>query len=137
MKDTDVYIVAWYYKKPKEHVNTSKKGWMDNPDNIRWDERVGITRGVKGKDQQATVIVNLTKKQVTRNALNGNKDFDQIFQYYFTGYSKYITEIMDKLHPGYLEYMVNTMEADLAPIPTEENIIDVPAQVVSETVSTK
>ena len=137
MKNKNIYIVAYYYKKPKPHVNTSQKGWMDNPDNVRWDEKVGITRGISKKDIQAHVIVNLSEKRVERNNLNGNKDFEQIFQYFFAGYSKYITEVMGQLDPAYLEHMVNVWEADLKSMPDEENVVDVPAQVLSETVSTQ
>jgi hypothetical protein len=137
MKDKNIYIIAYYYKKPKNHVNTSVKGWMDNPDNVRWDEKVGITRGISKRDIQAHVIVNLSEKRVERNNLNGNKDFEMIFKYFFSGYSKYITEVMSKLDPAYLEHMVNVWETDLAANPEAGEIIDVPAQVISETVSTK
>ena len=135
MKDNNIYIVAYYFKKPKAHVNTSVKGWMDNPDNVRWDEKVGITRGISKKDIQAHVIVNLSEKRVEKNSLNGNKDFEQIFKYFFAGYSKYITEVMSKLDPAYLEHMVNVWEADLQSSADESNVVDIPAQVVSETVS--
>ncbi len=135
-KDTSIYIVASYYKKPKDHVNTSKAGWMNDPNNIRYDEQVAITKGLRKKEVQAHVIVNLSEKRVERNNLNNNKDFDLLFKYFFTNYSKYITEVMGKLDPGYLQHMVDVMEADLAAMP-EDNIVDVPSQVISETVSTK
>ena len=136
-KDTSIYIVASYYKKPKDRVNTSKAGWMNDPNNIRYDEQVAITMGLGKKEVQAHVIVNLSKKTVERNTLNNNKDFDLLFQYFFTNYSKYITEVMGRLDPAYLQNMVDVMEADLGKMPEEENIVDVPAQVISETVSTK
>jgi hypothetical protein len=135
-KDTSIYIVATYYKKPKDHVNTSKAGWMKDPNNIRYDEQVVITKGIGKKETQAHVIVNLSKKSVERNTLNNNKDFDLLFQYFFTNYSKYITEVMGRLDPEYLQNMVDVMEADLGSMP-EDNVVDVPAQVISETVSTK
>ncbi len=135
-KDTSIYIVANYFKKPKDHVNTSKAGWMNDPNNIRYDEQVAITKGLRKKEVQAHVIVNLSEKRVERNNLNNNKDFDLLFKYFFTNYSKYITEVMGKLDPGYLQHMVDVMEADLAAMP-EDNIVDVPSQVISETVSTK
>lgn len=135
-KDTSIYIVAKYFQKPKDHVNTSKAGWMKDPNNIRYDEQVAITKGLGKKDIQAHVIVNLSQKKVERNTLNNNKDFDLLFQYFFTNYSKYITEVMGKLDPAYLQNMVDVMEADLGKMP-EDNVVDVPAQVISETVSTK
>lgn len=135
-KDNSIYIVATYYKKPKDHVNTSQAGWMKNPDNIRYDEQVAITRGLGKKELQAHVVVNLSEKRVERNSLNNNKDFDLLFQYFFTNYNKYITEVMGKLDPGYLQHTVDVMQADLDSTPSQQ-VIDVPAQVISETVSTK
>lgn len=142
-KDNCIYIVASYYKKPKDHVNTSKAGWMKDPNNIRYDEQVAITKGLGKKEIQAHVVVNLSEKRVVRNSLNDNKDFELLFKYFFTNYSKYITEVMAKLDPGYLQHMVDVMEADLNSRPEEQivdvpaQIIDTPAQVISETVSTK
>lgn len=142
-KDTSIYIVAKYYQKPKDHVNTSKAGWMKDPNNIRYDEQVAITKGLGKKDIQAHVVVNLSEKKVVRNSLNNNKDFDLLFQYFFTNYSKYITEVMGKLDPGYLQHMVDVMEADLGTMPEEQivdvtaQVIDTPPQVISETLSSK
>lgn len=138
MRQKNIYLVAQYYMKPKERVNTTVKGWMDNPDNIRWDEKVEIVRGLRKKDLHAKIVVNLSNKKVDTNNFNGNKDFDSIFQYFFTGYSKYITQVMGQLDPMYLQTMVDTMQADLDTMPPDENqIVDVPAQVISETLSSK
>jgi hypothetical protein len=109
--------------KPKPHVNTSKKGWMDNPDNVRYDEQVIISRQIRNKDMNAQVILDLSNKRIERNAFNTDKEFDEVFEYFFTNYNQYIVEVMGQLDPGYLaevvERMQSKLDSDSAPIEVE------------------
>lgn len=131
-KPKGIFLIAQYFQKPKDGVNTSVKGWMDIPENVRWDEKVDISRGLKTKDMHAQVILNLSDRVVEKNAFNGTKDFDTIFRYFFTNYSQYITQVMAQLDPGYLSRMVDQMEAELA----EEAPVEEPA-VANEEAQTK
>ena len=126
-KPKGIFLVAQYFQKPKDHVNTSVKGWMDNPDNIRYDEKVAIVRGLKNKDMHAQIILNLGEKSVEKNSFNGTKNFDTIFTYFFTNYDKYITQVMGQIDPSYLSSIVDKMEAELA---KEDPAVDVVASVV-------
>jgi hypothetical protein len=110
-----IFLVAQYFKKPKPHVNTSQKGWMDNPENVRFDEQVAISRGLRSKDMHAQVILDLSNKRVEKNAFN-DKDFDEIFKYFFANYSEYIIRVMTELDPEYLEQMVNELEKEIEQI---------------------
>ena len=94
MANKDINLVAFYYAKPAAGVNTAIKGWMDNPSNIRYDERVEITRGLKKDTYAAGVILNLSKKTVERNRFGDNRSFDEMFKYFFKGYNKYITHLI-------------------------------------------
>lgn len=127
-KSKGIFLVAQYFAKPKRHVKTQVKGWMDNPDNIQWDEKVDISRGLRTRDLHAQVILDLTNKRVERNTFNSGKTFDEIFKYFFTNYSDYVTTVMTQLDPGYLEQIVTEMEQELA------NTSDVPlADINAET----
>jgi len=99
--------------KPRAGVNTTVKGWMDNPNNVRWDERVEITRGLKKDSVHAKVIMDLSNKTVTKNAWGDNKDFDGLFKHFFTGYHQYITTVMTQLDPEYFNKMLDEMQAEL------------------------
>jgi hypothetical protein len=99
--------------KPKDHVNTSVKGWMGNPDNIRYDERIEITRGIKKNANSAKVIMNLSAKAIERNSWNNDADFNLLFKYFFASYHKYIIEVMTQLDPVYLDKIVNELEAEM------------------------
>lgn len=114
-KEKGIFLVAQYYKKPQAHVNTSKKGWMDNPDNIRWDEQMLVTRGLKNKDANAQVILNLSEKTVVRNTFSQGKTFDEVFIYFLNGYSQYLVPVMGQLDRGYLENIAKELEAQLPP----------------------
>ncbi len=113
MKHKDIYLVAFYGMKPKDHVNTSQAGWMNNPENIRYDERIEITRGVKKSANTAKIVMNLSAKTIDRNTWNNNAEFNLLFKYFFAGYHKYIIQVMTQLDPAYLEQMVNELESEM------------------------
>ena len=134
-KPKGIFLVAQYFAKPKRHVKTQVKGWMDDPENIQWDEKVEISRGLRTRDLHAQVILNLSNKTIERNTFNSGKTFDDIFEYFFTNYSEYITKVMSQLDPTYLLNVVEKMETELKSIDPE--LAEVTAQVVSETLSSK
>lgn len=98
--------------KPAPGVNTSAKGWQDNPNNIRYDERVEVTRGLKKDTYSAGIILNLSKKTVERNRFGDNRSFDEMFKYFFKGYNKYITQVMVQLDAEYFNRMLDEMQAE-------------------------
>jgi hypothetical protein len=121
-KQKGIYLVARYYMKPQDRVNTSKAGWMNDPNNIRWDESMVVTRGLKPKDNSAQVILNLSEKTVIRNTFGTQKTFDEVFRYFFNGYSNYLIPVMGQLDPGYLDQLAETIKAEMA---NDEQPLDV------------
>lgn len=113
MNNKDIYLVAFYGMKPRPGVKTNVKGWMDNKDNLQYDERVEITKGYKKSSQLARIVLNLTKKSVERNTFNDDKDFKSFFKYFFGGYHQYIITVMTQLDPEYLEAIVTELETEL------------------------
>jgi hypothetical protein len=114
-KEKGIYLVAKYFMKPQAHVNTSKAGWMDNPENIRWDEQMLVTRGLKPKDNSAQVILNLSEKSVVRNTFTQGKTFDEVFIYFLNGYSQYLVPVMGQLDREYLEAIAAELQTQLPP----------------------
>lgn len=111
----DIYLVAKYITKPKDHVNTSRKGWMQDPANIRYDESMEVVRGLRSKDVDAQVVLNLSKKTVERNSFKTEKTFDEIFRYFFISYSQYLIPVIGQLDPGYLDSIAQEMKKELEP----------------------
>jgi hypothetical protein len=116
-KPKGIFLVAIYAMKPKGHVNTSRKGWMDNPDNIRYDEQVAITRGLRTKDMHAQVVLDLSSKVIVKNSFDTGKSFDEIFRYFLENYTEYMAQTMSQLDPVYLADLAKLMEAEMQPMP--------------------
>ena len=113
MKQKNIYLVAHYGMKPREGVKTNVAGWMDNPDNLQYDEAVDISRGVKKSAATARILLNLSTKTVERNNFNSDRDFKSLFKYFFGGYHQYITTVMTQLDPAFLTDIVNELEQEM------------------------
>ena len=114
MKTKSIYLVAHYAAKPKNPAKTHIPGYMKDPENVRYDEQVHISTRLRTKDiTGAKIIMNLSEKQVQTNVFNGNKDFDELFKYFFTGYHKYITDVMVQLDAEYFNKMLDEMQAEV------------------------
>jgi hypothetical protein len=119
MKKSNIYLVAQYITKPRDPRKTHIPGYMKDPANHQFDERVQIATKLKNQDlYTAKIILNLTEKTVDKNAFNDVKNFDELFKYFFKGYHKYITEVMVKLDAEYFNKMLDEMQAELD---TEKN----------------
>jgi hypothetical protein len=102
--------------KPRNPKMTHIKGYMKDPANIQYDERVEITRGLNAKDQSyASIVLNLNKKTVVKNTFKDDRDFDTMFKYFLEAYPQYMIELMKKLDAEYLEQF----------LPKEPDVVDV------------
>jgi fructose-specific phosphotransferase system component IIB len=123
MKKQNIYLVAHYLAKPRDPRKTHVPGYMKDPANIRYDEQVQVSTRLRQQDlMTAKVIMNLTDKKVEQNSFNHNRDFDELFKYFFKGYHKYITEVMAKLDPEYFNQMLDEMQAELDKEKSNEEI---------------
>jgi hypothetical protein len=114
MKKQNIYLVAHYVTRPRDPKKTHIPGYMKDPANHQYDEQVQISTRLRPQDNlMAKVIVNLSTKTVEKNSFNGNKDFNELFKYFFKGYHKYVTEVMSKLDPEYFNQMLDEMQAEL------------------------
>ena len=112
MKKQTIYLVAHYTTKPRDPRKTHIPGYMKDPANHQYDEQVAIQTRLKPNDVNAKIIMNLGNKTVESNKFNDNRDFNELFKYFFKGYHKYITEIMSKLDPVYFDKMLDEMKAE-------------------------
>jgi len=113
LANKDIYLVGFYHMKPRPGVRTNVKGWMDNFDNITYDESVEITRGLKKNAGMAKVVLNLSQKTVDRNTWGTERSFDEYFKHYFKGFHKYLTTVMTQLDAEYFNKMLDEMQAEL------------------------
>lgn len=114
MKKTNIYLIAQYVTRPRDPRKTHIAGYMKDPNNFQYDERVQISTRLRNQDlYTAKVILNLSTKTVDKNSFNNNKNFDEMFKYFFKGYYKYITEVMIKIDADYFNTMLDEMQSDL------------------------
>ena len=112
MKIKDLHLIAFYVQKPRRGVQTQIKGWLNNPDNFQYDERVEFTKGLSGKDRQyAGVILNLNTKTVVYNKFGKEKTFDEVFKYFLEGYPQQVATVMAELDLEYVKQFIPAEEA--------------------------
>jgi hypothetical protein len=113
-KKQNIYLVAQYVARPRNPRKTHLPGYMKDPQNVQYDEQVQITSRLRNKDvYTAKIIINLSNKTVDKNSFNDNKNFNELFKYFFKGYHKYITEVMVKLDAEYFDSMLDEMQKEL------------------------
>jgi hypothetical protein len=98
MANRNIYLVAKYTGRPKDPRQTAKAGYMTNPDNIEYEEQVYITRGLRDKDTQNHVVLNLTEEKIVKNTFNTGVSFEEILAHYVEGYADYINDSVNALN---------------------------------------
>ena len=109
----DIYLLGFYYMKPRHGVRTQVKGWMNDLNNITYDENVEITRGRHKNIGNAKVVLNLSQKRVEFNGWGTERPFNDYFKHYFKGFHQYITTVMMQLDAEYLNKMLDEMQLEL------------------------
>jgi fructose-specific phosphotransferase system component IIB len=114
MKKRSIYLVANYVTKPRDPKKTHIAGYMKDPANHQYDEQVHVSTRLRTQDiTSAKVIMNLSNKTVDKNSFNNNKDFNDLFKYFFKGYHKYITDVMVQLDAEYFNKMLDEMQSEV------------------------
>jgi len=114
MKKQSIYLIAHYSAKPKNPAKTHIPGYMKDPANVRYDEQVQVSTRLRPKDiNMAKIIMNLSTKNVDKNSFNNNKDFKELFKYFFKGYHKYITDVMVQLDAEYFSSILDELQAEV------------------------
>ena len=86
------YLVVEFTQRPAEGVNTSVKGWMDDPNNLKTFEKVYIVDRLDNIDHSAGIVINLSSGEIVRK--NINKPDDEIVAHYISKYERMIHEAL-------------------------------------------
>lgn len=113
MKIKDIHLLAFYVARPRDPRKTHIKGYMKDPANIQYDERIEFTRGLRTKDEvSANIILNLNQKRVVRNRFDSDqRDFDALFKYFLEAHPDYVVQVMSQLDMPYLEQFIPKEES--------------------------
>jgi len=91
------YLFARYVQKPRDPKRTHTKGYLSNPANLRWDEIVGFSVGLKHKDErEAWVILDIDGQRVVKNRTSENTNWAQLMDYYLKNYKQQVLGFLKK-----------------------------------------
>jgi hypothetical protein len=66
----DIYLLATYVARPKNPRQTSRAGYITDPNNIQYDENLSIVRGWRDRYLKYSVVLDLTNERVIRIVLH-------------------------------------------------------------------
>ena len=98
MAKLDIYLLATYVARPKNPRQTSRAGYITNPDNIQYDENLEIVRGWRDRYIKYSVVLDLTNERVIKNSFQTGKTFEELFKHYHEGFSEYIEQTVNELN---------------------------------------
>ena len=99
MKKT-IYLLATYYKVPRNPNLTAAKGYMSNPDNYTYNEQVSIATKIKNRDlTDCQVILDMEAQKVVKCSMNPGQTFEELYVYFARHYPKYMDIINQHLNP--------------------------------------
>jgi len=111
-----IYLIASYSIKPKSGVRTQRAGWMDNTNNVSYDEGIAIARRIKTRDlQMSKIILDFTERKIVKNGWGDGRTFEELFSYFYQGYPNYINPILKELG-----YSVQTTDRSVPEAETTE-----------------
>lgn len=98
MAKLDIYLLATYVARPKNPRQTSRAGYITNPDNIQYDENLEIVRGWRDRYMKYSVVLDLTNEKVVKNSFHNGKTFEELFTHYHEGFGEYIEQTVNDLN---------------------------------------
>lgn len=90
--------MAIYVARPKNPRQTSRAGYITNPDNIQYDENLEIVRGWRDRYMKYSVVLDLTNERIIKNSFLKEKTFEELFKHYHDGFGEYIEQTVDELN---------------------------------------
>ena len=98
MANLNIYLLAIYVARPKNPRQTSRAGYITNPDNIQYDENLEIVRGWRDRYMKYSVVLDLTNERIIKNSFLKEKTFEELFKHYHDGFGEYIEQTVDELN---------------------------------------
>lgn len=116
MKNKSIYLLAQYVGKPKDPRQTKNAGYINDANNLSYDEVVGFTVGLKDKDLlKSNVVLNISEQKVVRNTFNSGKSYDELFEYFREAYPEYMKHFITTTEPTEVDDVI-----DVQPVQAEE-----------------
>lgn len=89
-----LYLIAFYYKKPKQPNKSIVKGYINNKENFNYEEKVAFSKKLKNSDiSNASVILDLFNQKLIQNNINPSATFSDTLSYYYSNYSDHFKKL--------------------------------------------
>ena len=98
MSNLNIYLLAIYVARPKNPRQTSRPGYITDPDNIQYDENLEIVRGWRDRYMKYSVVLDLTNEKIIKNSFLKEKTFEELFKHYHEGFVEYIEQTVNELN---------------------------------------
>ncbi len=98
MAKLDIYLLATYVARPKNPRQTSRAGYITDPNNIQYDENLEIVREWRDRYLKYSVVLDITNKRVLKNSYHNRKTFEELFTHYHEGFGEYIEQTVNDLN---------------------------------------
>lgn len=91
------HLFASYIQKPRDPTKTHIKGYVKDPANMRWDEVIGFSVGVKRRDlENCQIVLDIDGQKVIKNSMSENKDWAQLMDYFMQNYGQQVLDFLKK-----------------------------------------
>lgn len=98
MANLNIYLLATYVARPKNPRQTSRAGYITDPNNIQYDEHLEVVRGWRDRYLKCSVVLDLTNERVVKNSFHNSKTFAELFTHYHEGFGEYIEQTVNDLN---------------------------------------
>ena len=122
MKNSDLHLLAFYVRQPKDPKKTFVKDFGKDQNNWSYSESVHLTRGLRSKDlERAQVILNVSQQKVVKCTFNRDASFISLFNYFEKSYPQYFGALDEAFK-----------EKQVAQIAQESETVEEPKEVADE-----
>lgn len=110
MKQTKMYVLAYYVKQPLVSGSTRFAGYVKDSSNVSFQEQIIVASKIKDRDYQtAGIILDPINKKVVKNTWKPNSDFASLWSYFTTNYESYLKPLNEIVNPVQVEESVSNM----------------------------
>lgn len=99
MAEKNLYLIAYYSAKPKHtRVKTHIKGWMNDKDNVAYDEQIAVTTKIKNKDiAMAKIILDIKNEKIIRDGWQTGQEYYELYSHFYKQYKREIDSAVNQL----------------------------------------
>ena len=91
------YLFANYIQRPRDPSKTHLKGYIKDPNNMKWDEIVGFSVGLKRKDElNSRIIIDIDGQKIIKNTVSDSDNWAQLMDYYLKNYEQQVVDFLKR-----------------------------------------